>query len=135
MSEENVELVRRCVAALDREDYEVARSCFEEEAEWNNTATFPGPRTVLGAGAIVEFWQDLSESFRRGSQGGTRIEDIRASEDRVVVALHTRGRGAASGAPIDVDYALTVSVRDGMIRRVDVSGDYSRALGAAGLSE
>jgi ketosteroid isomerase-like protein len=134
MSPENVEIVRRFLEALDRRDYDGAIPSLHDHVEWHNTAAFPGPRTITGPKAIIEFWQTLTESFDP-SEGGTEIERVAASGDRVVVGLRSRGHGAGSGVPIDVRYALNISLRRNRIARVDVSGDFASALEAAGLSE
>jgi ketosteroid isomerase-like protein len=134
MSQENVEVVRRLLDAFGRRDYYEATRCLHEDAEWHNTASFPGPRTVTGSRAISEFWDTLVESFDE-SEGGSEIEKVAVGSDRVVVGIRTQGRGAGSGVPIDVRYGLGFSLKEGRIRRVDVSGSYGKALEAAGLSE
>ncbi len=133
MSQQNVEVVQRFVEALDRRDYDDAIPCLHGDAEWHNTAAFPGPRTVSGPTAIVEFWRGLVESFDP-AEGGTEVENITASGDHVVAGVHSQGIGAGSGVPIDVRYALSFSLRSKRIARVAVSGDYATALEAAGLS-
>ena len=134
MSQENVEVVRRLLDAFGRRDYDEAIRCLHDDAEWHNTASFPGPRTVIGPRAISEFWDTLVESFDE-SQGGSKIEEQAAHGDRVVIGIRTHGRGAGSGVPIDVRYGLGFSLKEGKIRRVDVSGSYARALAAAGRRE
>ena len=56
-------------------------------------------------------------------------------EDSVVVGVHSVARGKASGIPLDFDWSAAFHVRDGKISRVDVHGDWSKALNAAGLAE
>jgi len=134
MSQENVRTVHRFLRALDRRDYEDARRCLCRDAEWHNTAAFPGSRTVAGPQAIVDFWQALVESFDP-AEGGMEVENVTQSGDLVVIGLRSRGHGATSGVPIDVRWGLRASMRDGKIERIDISGDYTSALEAAGLSE
>jgi hypothetical protein len=45
------------------------------------------------------------------------------------------GRGNASGVPVDVRWAAAFRVSDGKISRVDVHGDWAKALEAVGLEE
>lgn len=132
MAQGDVEIARRFLGALDRRDYEASILLLQDDAEWHNTAAFPGPRTIVGPTAIIEFWQGLVETFDQ-AEGGTEIEDATISGESVVIGVRTRGRGTTSGVPIDVRWALRVSVRGGRIERVDVSGDYASALAAAGL--
>jgi ketosteroid isomerase-like protein len=134
MSQENVEVARRFVHALDRRDYEAAAACLHHAAEWHNTAAFPGPRTVIGPEEIVAFWQSLLDSF--GEDGSVaEVEDIESNGNLVVIGVHSWGRSATAGVPVDVRWGLTLRLRNGRIERADVSGDYRRALEAAGLSK
>jgi hypothetical protein len=68
-------------------------------------------------------------------QGGTSIEKITAGDERVVIALHSVAWGKASGAPFDVRWAAIFSINAGRVSRVDVHGDWTKALAAAGLEE
>jgi len=128
MSQENVRTVHRFLRALDRRDYENARPCLCRDAEWHNTAAFPGSRTIVGPQAIVDFWQALVESFDP-AEGGMEVENVTESGDLVVIGLRSRGHGATSGVPIDVRWGLRASMRDGKIERIDISGDYTSPRG------
>jgi ketosteroid isomerase-like protein len=61
------------------------------------------------------------------------VEQVVADGDAVVLSLHSVGRGNASGVPVDVRWAAAFRVIDGKISRVDVHGDWAKALGAVGL--
>jgi hypothetical protein len=87
----------------------------------------------LGPKAITEFWQTLIESFDP-VEYGMEVEHIAESGALVVIGVRSWAR-ASSGLPVDVHWGLGVSMRDGRIQRVDVSGEYGSALEAAGLSE
>ncbi len=62
------------------------------------------------------------------------IEYIDAGE-KVVVAVHTVGRGHASGAEVEVTAYHVWTIRDGKGIRLQLFADRSQALEAAGLSE
>jgi ketosteroid isomerase-like protein len=128
---DNEDLVRRMFEALSRRAYPDAAETFHRDAVWQNTADFPGPRQCVGPAAIIDFWQTLSEDFDESSRG--QIEQLLARGDVVVIGVHSRGRGRASDLPIDVRWAAVVQLRDGAISRVEVHGDWSKALQAAGL--
>jgi ketosteroid isomerase-like protein len=123
MSQGNSEMVRRAFDAIDRGDY--------ADAEWHNTSAFPGDREVLGPPAIMDFWRTLLAEF---DSGGMEVERLAESGDSVVADVHSWGRGSASRVPVDVHWGVAVRLRDGRIARVDVYGDYARALEAAKLS-
>jgi ketosteroid isomerase-like protein len=126
----NLETVQILVGALGHRDYAFAISKFSPDAEWHNTASFPGATVCRGAAEIRAFWTTLFESFERDRM---TIERSAGSGDTIVAGIHSRGRGRSSGAPIEVRWALIAHFRDGSIERVDVYGDYDRALEAAGI--
>ena len=92
------------------------------------------PTDDCGAEGDHRLWQELFGSFGDEGEPAT-IEKVRADGDCVVMAVRSRGQGKASGIPVDVRWAIAFRLRDGKIQRVDVRGDYARALEAAGLSE
>jgi ketosteroid isomerase-like protein len=130
---ENVELVRRTFEAVCRGDLHDAASGFHEQAAWHNTADFPGPRTWVGPRAIIDFWKSLMENFEQ-PEGGTEVERAVESDEAVVLAVRSVGRGKASSVPIDVRWGAAFHVRGGRITRVDVHGDWAKALRSAGLA-
>jgi ketosteroid isomerase-like protein len=132
MSQENVEIVRSTFDAMLRGDDEDARRGFQEGAVWHNTSVFPDASTCVGPQAILSFWATLEETFHGGQ---TDVEQSVEGGDAVVLSLHSVGRGNASGVPVSVRWAAAFRVIDGKISRVDVHGDWAKALEAAGLAE
>jgi ketosteroid isomerase-like protein len=98
---------------------------------WHNTREFPGPNMCVGGQAIAEFWETLWESF----DGVTTVEQIIDGEEGVALGAHTVGRGTTSGVPLDVRWGIAARVASGKISRVDVYGDWAKALKAVGLAE
>src|SRR5438445_12643485 len=131
---QNVEVVRRAFDAVRHIDHEGAAQGFHADAVWHNTAEFPGQRICVGPEAIIDFWETLMESFE---ESGSRmdVERVVEGEDTVVLRVHSVGEGKASGVPLDLHWGAAFRVRDGKISRVDVHGDWAKALQAAGLSE
>src|SRR5947208_12458346 len=102
MSQANVELVRRTFDAIFSRDYRRAATAFRHDAVWHNTREFPGPNICVGPQAIAEFWETLWESF----DGGTSVEQIIDGEEGVALGVHTVGRGATSGVPLDLRWGM-----------------------------
>jgi ketosteroid isomerase-like protein len=129
-----VEIAQRVIDAFNRRDYEKARHGFHADAVWHNTAAFPGQRICVGLEAIIDFWETLTESFE---ESGSRMDVERAveGEDTVVLGIHSVGEGKASGVPLDFHWGAAFRMRDGKISRVDVHGDWAKALKASGLTE
>ena len=50
----------------------------------------------------------------------------------VLISVHSVGR-TTSGIPVDFRWAAVARLREGKISRVDVHGDWSKALKAVGL--
>ncbi|MDQ6811206.1 MAG: nuclear transport factor 2 family protein [Actinomycetota bacterium] len=130
MSQENAEIVRRTFDAMLRGDDEDAGRGFQEDAVWHNTSVFPDPSICVGPQAILNFWATLVETFRESQ---TDVEQVVEGGDAVVLSLHSVGRGNASGVPVDLRWAAAFRVNDGKISRVDVHGDWAKALEAVGL--
>ncbi len=127
-----MKFVQGMLEAFGRRDYGAAEGCFHADAEWHNTAAFPGRRTIVGPQAIFSFWAELFESFDAES-AEVEVEHSTAGGDLVVLGMHTQGRGTGSGVPVDARWALIFTLRDARIARVDVRGDYADAVLAAGL--
>jgi ketosteroid isomerase-like protein len=132
MSQENVELVRRVAEAVQRHEYRVAVGGFHEDAVWENTAEFPGPRRCVGREEIVAFWTSLYKSFEETS---TTLERLLDRGSIVVVEVHSVGRATSSGVPLDLRWTAVYELRDGSVNRVEVHGDWLTALKAVGLEE
>jgi ketosteroid isomerase-like protein len=129
MSQEDVEVVRRTFDAIFSRDYRRAARGFHRDAVWHNTREFPGPSICVGSRAIAEFWETLMESF----DGETTVEQIIEGDDGIAFGAHTVGRGTASGVPLDVRWGIAARVASGKISRVDVYGEWAKALKAVRL--
>jgi ketosteroid isomerase-like protein len=82
----------------------------------------------------MDFWTTMMEDFDTDS-GKQEVERLIPGESTVVIGVHSVGRAMRSGIPVDVRWAAVVQLRDGLISRVDVHGNWEKALAAAGLSE
>jgi ketosteroid isomerase-like protein len=135
MSEQNVEVVRGLFDAVSRGDYDAAARFLHADAEWHNTAVFPGPRTVHGPEAITQFWKDMFRSYGGGGSSRMQIERVTEVNDVVVIAVHGWWSGSEGGVPLETRWAQTVRVRDGKALRGEAHGSYRKALEAVGLRE
>jgi ketosteroid isomerase-like protein len=138
MSQENVEIVKRAVAALNERDLDRYMACCTKGVQLVPPITaIEG--TYEGAAGVRRFFADIEDAMPDFRLEVERVEAI--GPDRVLAFLHATGRGRASG--IDRmpggtgDFAVTniYDLADGKIRRVRVYGNRDEALEAAGLSE
>ena len=130
--DEAVEIARTALSGFSGLDPETAARLFAEDAEWHNTMVFPGKRVLRGPAEIAAFGRELAVQV---SDWRLDIEREAVADDgAVVLGLHSRGTTTASGFPLDVRWAVVVRVRDGAIVRIDVRGDFDKALATAGLA-
>jgi ketosteroid isomerase-like protein len=134
MSQENVELVRSIFAARERGDFSDA-GWAHPEIEYV-IVDGPEPASYKGLAGLAQAMRDILSPWDR-YRG--RVEECRELDvERVLVLLHARGRGKASGLELDAlsgQQAQVVHVRDGEVTKILVYYDRERAFAALGLQE
>jgi ketosteroid isomerase-like protein len=135
MFQENVEVVRRFIEAIDAGDREAVAAFLHPQVEWR---TMAGP--LLGADAMRGRDETVSFIFERIPEGvedfQATIEHARELSDGLLLVLgHYSGRGATSGAPLEVASASLYRLEAGMIVSFRDFPSEALALEAAGLSE
>ena len=129
MSKENVEVVRGCLDAWSRGDFEKSLSYGAEDAVWQSQGVdgtvYHGPAGVNRAmeewvGTFSEYWVESDELIDAG--------------DRVVFLFREGGRGKTSGVPVEEDGAAVFTIEHGRIARVQFYDDPAEALEVCGLS-
>jgi ketosteroid isomerase-like protein len=134
MSQENVEVVRGAWDAWIRGDLDGLLAYYDPEGVWDLTHFREWPdvtyRGLEGVRRFLDEWLEVWDDFEVG------VEEILAAPDgRVVSLAWQRGRGRQSGLPMEMEWALIFTVRDGKVIRNDNYDDRSKALEAAGLRE
>jgi ketosteroid isomerase-like protein len=134
MSEENVEVVRREVAAWERDDIEGWLLMIAADVEWLTAVE----RDLGSAGRIFHGHEGMRELWKLWR---TEFDDFWIETDeirdlggnRVLRLAHMRFRGPASGIPVESQLALLYTLRDGKIVRSDDYRSHKEALKAVGL--
>ena len=85
-----------------------------------------------GRGAPQASMDELSESFEDMSFEPEGFHEAPGGE--VVVLIHARGRGRASGLELENHIAWVFTFRDGMVSRLVIYEEQADALEAVGLS-
>ena len=132
MSEENVELVRRALEALDRRDLTTWLAVHDEDFEIVPIPDWPEPG-VRGAEAAWDFYLETFNLFEGFPVADAEVTD--AGADKVLVHYEYDLRGKGSGAGVDFEYWLVAILRQGTILRAQWFAERAEALEAAGLSE
>jgi ketosteroid isomerase-like protein len=132
MSEENVEIVLRGVAALNRGDPEGFNAVCDSGFEMHLAGALGEPVRYVGADGVFEFFRDMSETW---ADWGFEVEGARDLDEQVLITGRQRGRGRISGVEVDSPRACVVEVRDGAVTRLRYFLEPSQALEALGLDE
>src|SRR5919108_3933232 len=133
MSRENVEVVQRIYQAFNRRDDAWLGQLIAPDAELQTPAWGPWPqRSFKGWEAMKEQWDDMFASvpdFR------SEPEAIVDAGDYVVATIHNTGRGASSGAAVEMDVPVVLEICEGKLVRLEVFETRAEALEAVGLRE
>ena len=130
MSQENVEIVRRAIAAFNRGSLDAALQDFAPDAtlDWSHSRG-PNAGVYVGHDAIRRFCTDMTDPFERHAfVAGEFIPH----GDHVVVPVVGRmtGRG---GIEVEVKTAVVATLRGGRLVRWTMYQDKLEALKAVGL--
>jgi ketosteroid isomerase-like protein len=130
MAQENVEIIRRALAALDRRDVEAYLKVASPQIELI-TPALPLQGPITGHEGMRGFFRELW-SFSEASE--FQVEEIRAVEGRVLaffVITATGPQGIQTSARVAGVYDLA----HGKSCRAHIFSDRTEALEAVGLSE
>ena len=133
MSQENVELVRLGIEAIQRGDLALVEEFTQPDAvliqppEVPDAKTYEGPRAIRES---MEDWPNQWEDFQM-----ELLDVIDAGGDVVVSITRHRGRGRESGIEMDFEVFYVHRLRDGKLARLEMFFSRAQALEAAGLRE
>ncbi len=135
MSRENMEIVKRAVAAINERDIDRYLDCCTEDIELTIVAMTAVGGVYSGQDAIQRFWTDIADTAPDFRIELERLDAIDAG--RVLAFLRITATGRASGLPAasDMPTANVYELTEGKIRRVRIFLDRQEALEAVGLSE
>ena len=132
MSRENVEIVKRAVAAINQRDIEGYLACCTDDVQLT-TPTVEVGGAYDGPDGIRRFFTDIADA---SPDFKIVIESLEAvGPDRVLGLMSVTGTGRASGIPIENATGNVYDFADDRIRRIQIFFDRNQALEAAGLSE
>ena len=138
MSQENVEIVRRLLAALQSVDsgnferrFAEVREIFDPEVEW-----VAAPHSLLaseeyrGYDGVRRFWTQFLSAW---DEYGLQVDEVIDAGDQVVAVMRLSGR--TNELEVDEARSSLLTLRDGRIVRIEPFASKDGALEAAGLRE
>jgi ketosteroid isomerase-like protein len=132
MSQENVQVVERAIAAVNERDVDGYLACCTDDIELHNQVTaLTGP--YAGPDGIRRFFSDIEDAGPDFLIDVERVEPVGANRVLAFVRVHVSGR--TSGVPMEFDAGNVYDFADGSIRRVRIFTDRAQALEAVGLRE
>jgi ketosteroid isomerase-like protein len=132
MSQENVEVVKTAVAAVNRRDIDGYLACCTEDVQLITPVAEVGGE-YDGPDGIRRFFTDIGDA---APDFKIVIEGLEAvGPDRVLGFMRVLGTGRASGIPIENPTGNVYEFADGRIQRIVIFFDRNQALEAAGLRE
>jgi ketosteroid isomerase-like protein len=134
MSQDNVEVVRRAIAALNSRDIDGYLACCAEDIELTTPWAEVGG-VYQGPDAIRRFFGDLSDAGPDFALTVERVQSV--GTGRVLAFLRASATGRTSGIDLgkDVPTGNIYDFVDGKIARIQIFVDGQKALEAAGLRE
>src|SRR5271165_6868534 len=125
MSQENVAIIGRAYEAWDRRDIAAVLAACDPDIEWWEREDVPDPAVHRGLDAVGARFAELD-----GVWTGLSLEpqEFTDAGDFVVVIFCLRGRGRASGVPIEETEVQAFRLRTGRIVELREYRDKDEAL-------
>jgi ketosteroid isomerase-like protein len=137
MSQQNVEIVRRILAANrsgpPEETREVVLSLVSPETEFRSRVMEVEGGEYFGHEGVRRYFDDLADAFRSWRNEAEGIAEV--SPDGVLVENVFHGVGKESGTAVELRSGVLFIVRGGRVVRCLSYSTRDEALKAAGLSE
>jgi ketosteroid isomerase-like protein len=130
VSSENVDVVRRIYEADERGDTAAALDLLDPEIEVQYRGQLiDKAATYHGHAGVRQLMESIRENF---DEFHVEVEECIDHDEHVVVALHQRATGKASGAPVDIRIGQVWTLRNGRAVRWRIYRSKDEALAAVG---
>jgi ketosteroid isomerase-like protein len=136
MSQENMALARKAIAAINRGDFDALLAFLSPEVVWEALEGVSGIGELYRGRAEVREWIALMMEDMEAGSIHAEIEQMADSgDDRVLIGLVLTARRRGSGVPFEYRTWQIVWFADGLIIRRQVFWTRAEALKTAGLEE
>ena len=130
MSQDNVEIAKRAVAAFNATDIQAFAALTAVDFEWFPSTSPIENEAFVGVDGIRSYFDRLAGAWEHFRVFPDRILD---RADCVLVLARLEGRGRTSGVTVDASLGMAFDLRDGLIARIRGFLDQDEALKATGL--
>jgi len=130
MSQENVEVYRRLVEVWNSGDFDHLAAIHHDDVQVDPPEGWPEAEPIEDLDAWIRQARRLMDSWEE-----QRIEpdEIKAVGERVFAAFRWVAKGKDSSIELETSMAMIVTVRDGMVARLEFHGDRDEARRIAGV--
>ena len=128
-----VDMVREGMAAVTRRDIPAVEALVSDDLVFESTFAGSEGRTFHGPTAVRDYFEALDEAFEHLRV--ELVEVLGTAGPRVVITARVRGRGRASGMPMEHVYGQIYTVRGDEIAHIKSFMEPADALRAAGLMD
>jgi ketosteroid isomerase-like protein len=135
MSEENVEIVRRALAAWNSLNLRAALALVDPNIEVEFAMNAPLDGIYHGHEGLIKVMSEFWGVFDPDTIRSELADLIDGGDEDVVLSVHHRGTGRGSGVPVEMSHWQVCTVRNGKVVRWRNFRTRDQALEAAGLSE
>jgi hypothetical protein len=132
MSQENLRVIDRAIAAVNERDVDAYLACCTDDVVLR-TPLAEVVGAYEGPPAIRRFFADIEDTAPDFQLHVERLALV--GGNRALAFLHTTGSGRVSGVPLDTSTANIYDFAAGKIKRIHIFMDRQEALETAGLSE
>ena len=132
MSQENVNIVRRAMAAYMGNDEATFRKLAARDIVISGRPDQPDVRDHHGYDGMLRASAEWLEAWDDHTIEAARVWD---AEDFVFVAVQESGRGKISGVPMEHESTFVYTLSQERIIRIQIFGSEPEALKAVGLEE
>ena len=133
MSQENVEMFRGYIEAINQGDPDAVFDLCDAEIEFREDPKFPDAQVYRGRDEVERNYREFTASF---DYYRYEIEDVRdAGGDKVMAVLREQARGKASGLTVDRRSGWVITFRKDKVLSFEIYLDPADAREAVGLRE
>ena len=132
MSQKNVEIAKRMVAAFNQRDIDFFMQATTSDFEWFPALSAVEGEVFRGREGIDTYWGRLDEAWEDYRLVADEYRDL---GDSVLILGRMVGRGRGSGVPVETPMGTLGDYRDGKCWRIRAYLNHGEALRAAGLAE